>query len=92
MPCGKLVIGDEVAILPDPEAKPSEVLAIEAVHSIGPTYVQLTDGNRYNRFGGGCLNDFLERYAVPATDEHRAEHARKQGLAEKTLAPNRRRG
>ena len=71
MPFRYLKVGDEVAILPSPDARPSEVLAIERVYSVTPASFQLTDGNRYSPFGGHCLNDFLDRYAVPASDEHR---------------------
>lgn len=72
MPCSRLTAGDEVAILPSAKANPSEVLAIGKVASTSLIFVRLVDGSRYNKLAGGCIEDGIERWIVPATDEHRA--------------------
>jgi hypothetical protein len=62
--------GDEVAILPSPEALPSQALKIVTVRFSGDIYVELDDGRMFASLGGLGLN--TSGCIVPAREEHRA--------------------
>jgi hypothetical protein len=64
--------GDEVAILPHPQASAAELIEISKVASVNDIFVQLLDGRRYATIGGKSLLCREVSYLVPASDEHRA--------------------
>ncbi len=69
-----LVPGDDVAILPNLQAEPSEILGIGAVFYVGAVYIQLADGRMYATIGGTALRAGSNDCIVPLTDTHRAAH------------------
>jgi hypothetical protein len=62
--------GERVAILPDANSRPSEVLEIGTVLFAGPVYVQLMDGRMYDTETGRSLSSRKVSYIVAATPDH----------------------
>ena len=64
-----LIPGDEVAILPYPHCEPAEVLEIGTVFYVGPVFIQLVDGRRFDTIIRRGLN--TPGWIVLATEDHR---------------------
>jgi hypothetical protein len=62
--------GERVAILPEANSRPSEVIEIGTVLFVGPVYVQLMDGRMYDTETGRSLSSRKVSYIVPATSDH----------------------
>jgi hypothetical protein len=65
--------GDEVAVLPQKGALPSDVLEIANVVFVGPHLIEVADGRCYFAADGRSLHDGQDGYIVLATEEHRSE-------------------
>jgi len=74
-----LRIEDEVAILPSPSSRPSEVLEIAKIMHSGPVFVQLEDGRMFATLGGMGLNNHCCIVAVRY--EHRVALQRRNHRA-----------
>jgi hypothetical protein len=64
--------GDEVAVLPQPRALPRDVLDIVTVVYVGPSLIEVADGQIYFANDGRNLLEAERDYIVPATEEHRS--------------------
>jgi hypothetical protein len=67
-----LKCGDEVAVLPQAGALPRDVLDIATVVYVGPSLIELTDGQIYFANNGSNLLESEKYCIVPVTEEHRS--------------------
>jgi hypothetical protein len=64
--------GSDVAIIPSPDALPSDTLEIAKVYRVGLVIIELTDGRLYATSGLKGLTTASVGYLAPASDSHRA--------------------
>lgn len=62
--------GEQVAIIPEANSRPSEVIEIGTVLFAGPVYVQLLNGRMYDSETGRSLSSRKVSYIVPANPDH----------------------
>ena len=69
--------GDEVAIVPRPNAAPQDTTEIVTVKHVGPILITLADDRMYFRADGRYVDQPQAGFIVPAMNEHRAAIERK---------------
>lgn len=62
-------IGDQVALMPERESLPADVLEIQTVDRVRDGYIRFADCRMFAAFGGRALN--TRGFIVRATDHHR---------------------
>ncbi len=67
----KLVIGDEVAIIPAAGAPADTTSEIATIGYAGVGFIQLADGRMYSSTDGRCMGSSHGGYAVIPTTAHR---------------------
>ncbi len=70
MPLEVFSQGDEVAILPELDSPPADVVELAEVANADDVTVQLADGRMYSRQHRWGLTSGARGYLVHATDEH----------------------
>jgi hypothetical protein len=71
-------VGDDVAILPSPNATAQDTTEIVRVKHVGPILVTLADDRSYFRADGRYVDRPQEGIIVPAMNEHRLAMERKR--------------
>ena len=77
--------GDEVAVLPEANALPREVLDIAVIIYTGPSLIELVDGRLFNVNNGQSIHKLTDDCIVPATEDHRSALRAKLATTEKWL-------
>ena len=67
-----LKCGDEVAVLPQNESPPCDVLGITIVTYAGLNLIEVADGRIFFTSDGRSLHEEQDGWIVPATEEHRS--------------------